>query len=75
MACNPPDLILSERTTPFYSLRPRGFDTRGFFLREPAIRTMVARYYRAQRSTVWFDIYRRVAPVPKSHAAWCRYPR
>ena len=75
MACNPPDLILSERTTPSYSLRPRGFDTRGFFLREPAIRAMVAHYYRAQRSTVWFDIYRRVAPVPASHTAWCRYPR
>lgn len=75
MACNPPDLVLSERTTPFYSLRPRGFDTRGFFLRDPAIRSLITHYYRAERSTIWFDIYRRVAPVRSSGAAWCRSTR
>lgn len=75
MLCNPPDLILSERITPFYSLRPRGFDTRAFFLREPAIRALVAHYYRAEPSTVFFDRYRRVAPVPASHAAGCLLPR
>ncbi|PAX08802.1 hypothetical protein [Sphingomonas lenta] len=65
MRCRPPAAIFSERGTPYYSVRPAGFDTTAFFLRDPRMAEFVERHYVRERSTRWFDVFRlRSAPRP-----------
>lgn len=69
--CNPPALILIERRSS-YIVQPQSFDVRGFFLRDPDIRSLIARSYREEPATDYFYVYRRAGQPVGARPEHCR---
>lgn len=70
LRCGRPALVLFERQRS-YLYQPASFDLRGFFLRDPAMRDILAQHYRLEAGSPELFVYRRVGDFPAAPAATC----
>jgi putative flippase GtrA len=63
MKCHTPEILLSQIRTGNYSITPKRFRMTDFFRRDPDLKDYIARNYRLEKRSRYFETYRRTTPM------------